>query len=87
MIKDTITGHTYEGNRKICRLLNDLYDGSDNDKLTKQLYRLHEENFEKDTHLQALADIEAICVKYNIKLSDVAETLEEYILLDNGDEL
>lgn len=36
---------------------------------------------------KALKDIKNICKKYNIKLEDVAETLEEYICLDNGEEL
>ena len=43
MIKDTITGHTYEGNRKICRLLNDLNDAYwEKEELLKQVLQVNE---------------------------------------------
>lgn len=51
-----------------------------NGKLITENRQLRAEN-------KALKDIESICEKYNIKLEDVAETLEEYICLDNGEEL
>ena len=97
MIKDTITGHTYEGNRKICRLLNDLNDGQ-NETLMKHIARLHEENFDKDNRLKEvlkvnenqqklLMEFEELSEKYNIKLEDIPVTFEEYVALDNGDEL
>ena len=97
MIKDTITGHTYEGNRKICRLLNDLNDGR-NETLMKTITRLHEENFQKDNRLKEvlkvnenqqklLMEFEKLSEKYNIKLEDIPVTFEEYVALDNGEEL
>ena len=97
MIKDTITGHTYEGNRKICRLLNDLNDGR-NETLMKHIARLHEENFQKDNRLKEvlkvnenqqklLMEFEKLSEKYNIKLEDIPVTFEEYVALDNGEEL
>ena len=97
MIKDTITGHTYEGNRKICRLLNDLNDNN-NGTLMKTITRLHEENFDKDNRLKEvlkvnenqqklLMEFERISEKYNIKIEDIPVTFEEYVALDNGEEL
>ena len=97
MIKDTITGHTYEGNRKICRLLNDLNEGK-NETLMKHITRLHEENFDKDNRLKEVLKVnenqqkllqafEKISEKYNIKLEDIPVTFEEYVALDNGEEL
>ena len=89
MIKDQATGHTYEGNRKICRLLNDL-----NDRIDKNIELIHGKDRiltkvlkVNETQQQALTDIGKVCDKYKIKLEDVAETLVEYIELDNGEEL
>ena len=70
----------------------------DLNRLVDWLNNLHEE---KEFHIQQsvaygteimelkriLNPIKDICEKYNIKIEDVAETLEEYILLDNGEEL
>ena len=43
MIKDTITGHTYEGNRKICRLLNDLNDAYwEKEELLKKVLKVND---------------------------------------------
>ena len=97
MIKDTITGHTYEGNRKICRLLNDLNDGR-NETLMNTITRLHEENFQKDIRLKQVLEVnenqqkqlmrfEELSEKYNIKIEDIPTTFEEYVALDNGEEL
>ena len=36
---------------------------------------------------KTIRNIENICTKYNIPIEDIAETLEEYICLDNGEEL
>lgn len=90
MIKDNLTGHTYEGNRKICRLLNDL--NSKADKYAEKIYDLHEENFNKDTLLKQVLEVnenqqkqlmrfEELSEKYNIKIEDIPVTFEEYVAL------
>ena len=81
-IKDHNTGERYEGNRKTCRLLNTQHERlHEKDQLLTDVLEVNE-NLQK-----IIRDFEKISEKYNIRLEDIPQTFEEYVALDNGEEL
>lgn len=78
--------------KKLCDLLNEQFDkieSLENHYIVQQnhIKRLENENIQLYNKLKIFAKIGVVCDKYNIQLEDLPETLEEYIALDNGEEL
>ena len=81
-VKDTQTGEYYDGNSKTCRLLNTQHERlHEKDQLLTDVLEVNE-NLQK-----IIRDFEKISEKYNIRLEDIPQTFEEYVALDNGEEL
>ena len=80
MDRDTRT--TYDYVEEVAPILNAQYERlREKDELLTDLLKVNE------NQQKLLMRFEEISEKYNIKLEDIPVTFEEYVALDNGDEL
>ena len=80
------------GTNQLLDLLNEQFDKIESLEThcivqQNHIKRLENENIQLYNKLKIFAKIGVVCDKYNIQLEDLPETLEEYIALDNGEEL